>query len=58
MSKKILKIMTDHPLVTSLFITDLAILMFQRPPFFFSFIMMGGLVTMCMYLGQKLAIFK
>ena len=58
MSKKIIKIMTDHPLLASLFIMDLALLLFIRPPFFFSLIMMGGLVAICMFLGQKLQLFN
>jgi uncharacterized RDD family membrane protein YckC len=58
MFKKIINGFIDHPLLTSLFVTDFGILLFHRPPFLFSLIMLGGLMTMCMYFGQKLALFK
>ena len=58
MFKKILNGLIDHPILTSLFVTDFGILMFKIPPFPFSFLMLGGLVAMCMYFGQKLALFN
>jgi hypothetical protein len=58
MLKKILNGFIDQPLLTSLFITDFGILLFLRPPFIFSLLMLGGLVALCMYFGQKLALFK
>jgi hypothetical protein len=58
MFKKIIDGFLDHPLLTSLFVTDFGILLFHRPPFLFSLIMLGGLMAMCMYFGQKLALFK
>jgi hypothetical protein len=58
MFKKILNGFIDHPLLTSLFVADFGILLFHRPPFFFSLIMLGSLMAMCMYFGQKLALFK
>jgi uncharacterized RDD family membrane protein YckC len=58
MLKKILDGFIDHPILTSLFATDFFILLFHRPPFLFSFLMLGGMAVMCMYLGQKIALFK
>ena len=55
---KIINAALDQPLLTSLFVADFAILLFHRPPFIFSIVMMGGLVGLCMYYGQKLALFK
>ena len=56
--KKILMAFLDQPFLTSLFVADFLILLFHKPPFFFSLIMLGGLMAMCMYIGQKLALFK
>ncbi|MCX7097605.1 MAG: hypothetical protein NTV43_06820 [Methylococcales bacterium] len=58
MFKKILNGFIDHPLLTSLFVADFGILLFHRPPFLFSLAMLGALMAMCMYFGQKLALFK
>lgn len=58
MFKKILNAFIDAPILTSIFVADLSILMFHKPPFIFSFVMLGVLVAMCMYFGQKLALFK
>jgi hypothetical protein len=58
MFKKILDGLIDQPFLTSLFVTDFFILLFHRPPFLFSILMMGALVGMCMYFGQKLSLFK
>lgn len=58
MFKKILSTLIDTPILTSLFVIDLAILLLHKPPFLFSLVMLGGLATMCMYYGQKLALFK
>jgi len=58
MFKKILDSFINHPLLTSLFASDFFILLFHRPPFFFSLIMLGGLTVICMYFGQKIALFK
>jgi hypothetical protein len=58
MFKKILNGLIDHPVLTSLFVTDFGILMFKVFPFPFSIIMLGGLVAMSMYFGQKLALFN
>lgn len=56
--KKILNALVDQPFLASLFVADVSILMLHKPPFFFSLIMLGGLMAMCMYFGQKLALFK
>lgn len=56
--KKILNAFVDQPFLTSLFVADFAILLLHKPPFFFSLVMLGGLMAMCMYIGQKLALFK
>ncbi len=58
MFKKIISGLIDHPVLTSIFVTDFFILLFHRPPFLFSLAMLGALMAMCMYFGQKLALFK
>jgi hypothetical protein len=58
MFKKILSGLIDHPILTSLFVTDFGILLFHRPPFIFSLLMLGALMAMCLYFGQKLALFN
>jgi len=58
MFTKILNAFLDHPILASLFVTDFAILLFHRPPFLFSLVMLGALMAMCLYLGQKLSLFK
>jgi hypothetical protein len=58
MFKKILSSLLDHPLLTSIFVADFFILLFHRPPFLFSLAMLAGLMAICMYFGQKLALFK
>ncbi len=58
MFKKILNGFIDQPFFTSLFIADFAILLFHRPPFLFSVVMVGALVAMSMYMGQKLELFR
>jgi hypothetical protein len=55
---KIINAALDQPLLASLFVADFAILVFHRPPFIFSIVMMGGLVALCLYYGQKLALFQ
>lgn len=55
---KIINIVIDQPLLGSLFIADFAILSFHKPPFIFSVLMLGGLGALCMYYGQKLALFN
>ncbi|MGZ8136504.1 MAG: hypothetical protein ACXW1W_05470 [Methylococcaceae bacterium] len=58
MFKKIINGLIDQPFLTSIFVTDFLILLFHRPPFLFSLVMLGALMAMCMYFGQKLALFK
>jgi hypothetical protein len=58
MFKNILNGFIDQPILTSIFIADFGILLFHRPPFFFSLLMFGALIGMCMYFGQKLSLFK
>ncbi|MFI3189881.1 hypothetical protein BCS42_00320 [Crenothrix sp. D3] len=58
MFKKILNGLIDHPILASLFISDFGVLLFHRPPFIFSLLMLGALIAMCMYFGQKLALFN
>lgn len=58
MFKKIFNGLLDRPLLTSIFIVDLTILLFHKPPFIFSLLMLGGLVAISLYFGQKLAPFK
>ncbi|MDG2364163.1 MAG: hypothetical protein P8L84_00660 [Methylococcaceae bacterium] len=55
---KVLKQLLETPLISSIFIVDFAILLFLRPPFLFSLVMLGTLVGIAMYFGQKLALFK
>lgn len=56
--KQILNQLISNPLLTSLFIVDFAILMLHKPPTFFSVLMLGALVALSMYFGQKLGLFK
>lgn len=58
MFKKIISSLIEQPILTSLFVTDLGILLFHRPPFLFSLLMFSGLLGMAMYYGQKLSLFK
>jgi len=58
MFKKLLNGLLDQPVLASLFLSDFFILLFHRPPLLFSLAMLGALVGMAMYLGQKLVIFK
>jgi len=58
MFKKIMIGLIDQPFLTSLYVADLAILLLHKPPFAFSVVMMGALIGMSMYYGQKLALFK
>lgn len=58
MFKKILNALVDHPILTSIFAADFFILLFHCPPFLFSLAMLTGLMALCLYFGQKLALFK
>jgi hypothetical protein len=58
MFKKLVSGFIDQPLFASLYLADFFVLLFHRPPFLFSILMVGGLVAMSMYLGQKLELFS
>jgi hypothetical protein len=58
MLKKLLNGLIDQPVFASLYLADFFILLFHRPPFLFSIVMVGALVAMSMYLGQKLELFN
>jgi len=55
MTKKILDSLIDHPVATSILVVDFSILLLHKPPFLFSLLMLGGLVAVCMYLGQRMS---
>jgi hypothetical protein len=57
-SKKFINALIDQPVLGSIFIVDAAILSLHKPPFLFSAVMIGGLIGMSMYFGQKLALFQ
>ncbi len=57
MWKKTLDVFIDHPFLTAVFVTDLTILLFHRPPFVFSVLMFAALIVMCMYYGQRVSVF-
>jgi hypothetical protein len=56
--KKIFTALINQPFLTSLFVADFLILLLHKPPFFYSLLMLGGLMAMCLYFGQKLNLFK
>jgi len=58
MLQKLFGTFIDNPFLASLFISDLFILIFHRPPFLFSVVMFAGLMAYCMFIGQKLSLFK
>ncbi|BCG63262.1 MAG: hypothetical protein methR_P0958 [Methyloprofundus sp.] len=58
MLKKIFDVLIDRPFLASIFISDLFILLFHKPPFLFSLVMLTALMGYCMFLGQKLSLFK
>lgn len=57
LKNKIVNECLDQPLLAAIFICDFAILLFHRPPILYSLVMMGLLVAIAMYLGQKMALF-
>lgn len=58
MYKKIMDALIDQPFLGSIFIVDFALLLWIKTPIYFSILMLGGLMAMSMYYGQKLALFK
>ncbi|MDD2864851.1 MAG: hypothetical protein PHQ03_06585 [Methylococcales bacterium] len=59
MFKNVLASLIDHPILTSVFLSDfLVLLLGPRLPFIASFLLFSVLITLCLYFGQKLALFK
>lgn len=58
MFKNIFNTLLDNPFIASIVIADLLILLFHKPPFFFSLAMFAVLIAYSMFLGQKLSFFK
>ncbi len=58
MLKKLFNALLDNPFLASIFISDLFILLFHKPPFLFSLGMFAILIAYCLFLGQKLELFK
>ncbi|WP_428353332.1 hypothetical protein [Methyloprofundus sp.] len=58
MLNKLLNALLDHPFLAAIVISDLFILLFHKPPFIFALGMFAILIAYCLFLGQKLAIFK
>jgi hypothetical protein len=58
MFKKLINGFVEQPFFASLYLADFLVLLFLRPPFLFSILMLGGLVAMSMYMGQKLELFN
>ena len=58
MYRKLIDGFIDNPLVSSVFAVDFLLLLFVRPPFVFSLLMLGTLAGCCLYIGQKTAPFK
>ncbi|MGH8556267.1 MAG: hypothetical protein ACRESZ_02155 [Methylococcales bacterium] len=56
--KPILDQLIATPLLASLFIIDFGILTLYKPAVFFSLLMLGGLVALSMYFGQKLGLYS
>ena len=53
MNTKILNALIDNPFVTSILVADLLVLAFHKPPFLFSVAMLGLLMYLSIYVGQK-----
>ena len=58
MFKKLLNGFIDQPVLASMFVADFFLVLFIKPPFFFSLLLVGSLVAMSMYMGQKLELFN
>ena len=58
MTSKILTALIDHPLLTSIFLTDFFILLVHTPPFFWALSMFVILIGLSLFFGQKMALFK
>lgn len=58
-SKKFMNALIDQPVLGSIFIADFFLVFFIKSAHWtFTTVMLGGLVAMSMYFGQKLALFK
>ncbi|WP_374090715.1 hypothetical protein [Methylomicrobium lacus] len=58
MYRKLINGFIDNPLASSILAVLFLLLLFIRPPFFFSLILLGTLVGCSMYIGQKASLFK
>jgi len=58
MLKNFFSALLDNPFIASIAISDFFILLFHKPPFIFAIAMFAILIAYCLFLGQKLAIFK
>lgn len=59
MFKNVLASLIDHPILTSVFLSDfLVLLLGPRLPFVASLLLFSALIAMTLYFGQKLALFK
>lgn len=58
MYKKILDGLLKMPIISGIFVVDLAILSLYKPPFLFSFLMLCYLAAAAAYYGQQIAPFK
>ncbi|CAI8956539.1 conserved protein of unknown function [Methylocaldum szegediense] len=47
------EVFLDHPLLTSLFVTDFALLSFGREPLILRFFLLAGLVYLAMFFSAK-----
>lgn len=58
-SKKFIAALIEQPLLGSIFVIDFFLVFFiKNAHWTFTVLMVGGLVAMSMYYGQKLALFK
>jgi len=55
MCKKFINVLIDHPFLTSIFVSDLLVLILHKPPFIFSLLMTAGLIAISVFYGQKMA---
>lgn len=55
--KKILDEFVGNPIQTSILVIDFLVLMFHKPPAFVSLLMLGLLVGLSMFFGQRLNLF-
>jgi hypothetical protein len=58
-SKKFMSALIDQPILGSIFIADFFLVFFIKSAHWsFTALMLGGLIGMSMYFGQKLTVFK